>query len=77
MEAIGMSLVAFVAANILENVRRFVGVAPKGSKFSLAPPKRKNPRDNQSVEEDTSQKNEKLENIFQDPNLEAEDGKHD
>lgn len=45
MEAIGMALIAFVSANILENGRRWFGRAPIGSSLQLAPPKRKNPRD--------------------------------
>lgn len=44
MECIGMALVAFVSANILENLRRYIGVAPIASSLRLAAPKRVNPR---------------------------------
>ena len=74
MEAIGMALIAFVAANILENTRRFFGIAPKGSSISLAKPKRKNPRKAEDTKDDDStegteigEKNESSESIVQDP----------
>ena len=48
LECFGMALVSFVAANILENGRRYFGIAPKAHHISLAKPFRQNPRKNET-----------------------------
>ena len=44
LESFGIALIAFISANILENTRRLLGVAPKARSLSLVKPDRQNPR---------------------------------
>ncbi len=58
LESLGIALASFTLANLLENGRRLFGLAPRASNLGLVKPSRHNPRKEDQLISENSEKNE-------------------